>query len=128
MSHRLCERVALSEELAIAFENDPKSTSGRQVDANTNTEPARSLIIGGTGLVGGYIVEHLVRRGERPLVLSRSQRDGPGIDWIRGDLTQPDTLTLPPFATLYCTADPILLADPRPRPFSPPLKLLTLFP
>jgi len=67
--------------------------------------------------VGGYIVKHLVRRGERPLVLSRSRRDRPGIDWIRGGLTQPDSLTLPPFATLYCTANAILLAD-RCRGFS----------
>jgi len=97
------------------------------VDAKIETEPGSSLVIGGTGLVGGYIVEHLVRRGERPLVLSRSQRDGPGIDWCRGDLTQPDPLTLPPFATLYCTADAILLADRLPRLFSPPLKRVVVF-
>jgi nucleoside-diphosphate-sugar epimerase len=91
------------------------------------TEPGKSLVIGGTGLVGGYIVEHLVRRGERPLVLSRSQRDRPGIDWLRGDLTQPETLTLPPFATLYCTADAILLADTLPRLFNPALRRLVVF-
>ena len=27
----------------------------------TKTEQAKSLVIGGTGLVGGYIVEHLLR-------------------------------------------------------------------
>ena len=55
-----------------------------------------------------------MRRGERPLALSRSQRERPGIDWFRGDLTRPDTLKLPPFATLYCTADAVLLADTLP--------------
>ena len=47
-----------------------------QVDAPTNTEQGKSLVIGGTGLVGGYIVDHLVRSGERPLALSRSHRTG----------------------------------------------------
>jgi nucleoside-diphosphate-sugar epimerase len=91
------------------------------------TEPGNSLVIGGTGLVGGYIVEHLVRGGERPLVLSRSPQAGAGIDWIRGDLTQPDTLTLPPFATLYCTADATLLAATLPRLFNPDLRRLIVF-
>jgi hypothetical protein len=68
-----------------------------------------------------------VRCGERPLVLSRSQRDGPGIDWCRGDLTQPDPLTLPPFATLYCTADATLLTDRLPRLFNPSLRRLVVF-
>ena len=44
-----------------------------------------SLVIGGTGLVGGYIVENLVRRGERPFALSRSQQNTPGVDWFCGD-------------------------------------------
>ena len=97
------------------------------MDAKIETEPGNSLVIGGTGLVGGYIVEHLVRRGERPLVLSRSRREQPGIDWIRGDLTQPDTLTLPPFTTLYCTADAVLLAGTLPRLFNPALRRLVVF-
>jgi len=97
------------------------------VDAKPENEPGKSLVIGGTGLVGGYVVEHLVRRGARPFVLSRSQRDGPGIDWVRGDLTQPDTLKLPPFASLYCTADAILLADALPRLFNPSLRRLVVF-
>jgi len=97
------------------------------VDAKIETEPGNSLVIGGTGLVGGYIVEHLVRRGERPLVLSRSPREQPGIDWLRGDLTRPDTLTLPPFATLYCTADAVLLAGALPRLFNPALRRLVVF-
>ena len=63
-----------------------------------------------------------MRRGERPLALSRSQQDRPGIDWFRGDLEKPDTLKFPPFATLYCTADAILLANALPRLFNPSLR------
>lgn len=88
---------------------------------------ARSLVIGGTGLVGGYIVEHLMRRGERPLALSRSQQNSPGIDWICGDLQKPDTLKFPPFATLYCTADAVLLPAALPRLFNPSLKRAVVF-
>ena len=98
-----------------------------QVDAKRETEQGKRLVIGGTGLVGGYIVERLLRSGERPLVLSRRQQDGPGVDWVRGDLTRPDTLAFPPFATLYCTADAILLADALPRLFNPSLRRLVAF-
>ena len=87
----------------------------------------KSLVIGGSGLVGGYVVEHLLRRGERPLALSRSQQDRPGIDWFSGDLEKPDTLKLPPFATLYCTADAVLLANALPHLFNPSLKRLVVF-
>ncbi len=97
------------------------------MDATIETAPGKSLVIGGTGLVGGYIVEHLVRHGQRPLVLSRSRRERPDIDWISGDLTQPDTLTLPPFAVLYCTADANLLADALPRLFNPSLQRVVVF-
>jgi uncharacterized protein YbjT (DUF2867 family) len=60
------------------------------VNTISEVKQAKILVIGGTGVVGSYIVEHLVRRGERPFVLSRSQRDGPGIEWIRGDMTEPE--------------------------------------
>jgi len=40
------------------------------VDAKTKTTDGSSLVVGGTGLVGTYILDHLVQRGERPLVLS----------------------------------------------------------
>jgi nucleoside-diphosphate-sugar epimerase len=98
-----------------------------QVDAKRETDQGKSLVIGGTGLVGGCIVEHLVRGGERPLALSRRQRDGPDVDWVRGDLARPDTLAIAPFATLYCTADAILLADALPRLFNPSLRRLVVF-
>ena len=98
-----------------------------QVVAKTESEQAKSLILGATGLVGGYIAEHLVRAGERPLALSRSQQSRPGIDWFRGDLAKPDTLRFPPFATLYCTADATLLPAALPHLFHPSLKRAVIF-
>ena len=98
------------------------------MDANrTETEDARSLVIGGTGLVGGYIVERLLREGQRPIVLTRSHRSTPGIDWAHGDLEKPDSLKFPAFTTLFCTADAILLANALPRLFHPALKRLIVF-
>ena len=94
---------------------------------NEKTEQAKSLILGATGLVGGYIVEHLMRAGERPLALSRSPQSAPGTDWFCGDLEKPDTLKFPPFATLYCTADATLLPAALPRLFSPSLKRAIVF-
>jgi nucleoside-diphosphate-sugar epimerase len=97
------------------------------MDAENKTEPAKSLILGATGLVGGYIVEHLVRAGKHPLALSRSPQSQPGIDWFCGDLAKPETLKFPPFATLYCTADAILLPAALPYLFNPSLKRAIVF-
>ncbi len=94
-----------------------------QMSAN----PEKSLVVGSTGLVGGYIVEHLLRGGQRPFALSRSQQGRPGVDWFRGDLGQPDTLTFPALTTIYCTADAVLLADALPRLFSPSLRRVVAF-
>jgi nucleoside-diphosphate-sugar epimerase len=103
-------------------------TTGMPVDAKTTTEQTKSLVIGGTGLVGGYLVQHLVARGERPMVLSRSEQHGrPDIHWLVGDLKQPDTLNLPPFATLYCSAYPALLANALPRLLHPSLRRVIAF-
>jgi nucleoside-diphosphate-sugar epimerase len=85
------------------------------------------LVLGATGLVGGYIADHLVRAGERPLALSRSPQSRPGIDWFCGDLAKPDALRLPPFATLYCTASAILLPAALPYLFNPSLKRAVIF-
>jgi nucleoside-diphosphate-sugar epimerase len=43
-----------------------------QANAKTEIEQGTSLVVGGTGLVGGYIVEHLLRRGEQTLALIES--------------------------------------------------------
>ena len=91
------------------------------------TQPASSLVIGGSGLVGGYIVGHLVKRGQRPLALSRTPRSDDLIDWYRGDLHAADLLKLPPFSTLYCTADAVLLAEALPQLIHPALKRLVAF-
>jgi nucleoside-diphosphate-sugar epimerase len=98
------------------------------VDANRNeTDGARSLVIGGTGLVGGYIVEHLLRADQRPFVLSRSYRNTPDVDWLHGDLEKPDSLKYPAFTTLFCTADAVLLANALPRLLNPSLKRVVVF-
>lgn len=78
------------------------------------------LVIGGSGLVGGYIVEHLVRRHGRVFAVSRSPRNSTAkVEWIQADLTRPDTLKLPDVTTLYCTSDAILLAKALPLILSP---------
>jgi nucleoside-diphosphate-sugar epimerase len=97
------------------------------MNANTDIAQPKSLVIGATGLVGSYIVEQLVRSGEHPMALSRSPRNATDIDWLRGDLEQPDTLDFPAFTTLYCTANAVLVADALPRLFSPSLKRLVVF-
>jgi nucleoside-diphosphate-sugar epimerase len=91
------------------------------------SEQGRSLVIGATGLVGGYVVAHLIGRGERPYALSRTKQDRSDSDWLVGDLTKPETLTFPAFATLYCTADAILLAQVLERLFNPALRRIVVF-
>jgi nucleoside-diphosphate-sugar epimerase len=98
------------------------------VDAKRNdTDEARSLVIGGTGLVGGYIVEHLLRADQRPFVLSRSYRETSEVDWLHGDLEKPGSLKYPAFTTLFCTADAVLLANALPRLLNPSLKRAVVF-
>ncbi|WP_029582562.1 NAD(P)-dependent oxidoreductase [Bradyrhizobium sp. URHD0069] len=97
------------------------------MDAKTDSEQAKSLVIGATGLTGGYILEHLVRGGQRPLALSRSRQTRTGVDWFQGDLEKPETFGLPPFATLYCTANAILLPAALPYLFNPSLKRVVVF-
>jgi nucleoside-diphosphate-sugar epimerase len=101
---------------------------GRQsVNAPAATEGARTLVLGASSLVGGYIVEHLVRCGERPLALSRVVRNAAGVEWLDGDLNEADTLKLPQFETLYCKADAVLLAKALPHLFNPALKRIVVF-
>ncbi|MGY4598056.1 nucleoside-diphosphate-sugar epimerase [Bradyrhizobium sp. GM22.5] len=86
-----------------------------------------NAVIGGSGVVGSYIVGHLVRQGERVLALSRLPRQRAGVEWIRADLLKPDTLILPAFSTLYCTADAVRLADALPYLLNSSVKRVVAF-
>ena len=88
---------------------------------------AESMVVGGTGIVGGYIVEHLIRAGQHPLALSRVPRCTPGVAWFHGDLRDPGTLKFPPFTTLYCTAEAVMLAAALPHFFNPRLRRIVVF-
>lgn len=87
----------------------------------------KSLVIGASGLVGGYIVQHLKRSGEQPFALSRLPRNNADALWFQGDLAQPAPLKFPPFATLYCTASAVLLAQSLPHLFNPSLNRVIVF-
>lgn len=53
------------------------------------------LVAGGTGFLGSEIVRACVAAGHAVSVLSRSPANGSlpsGVDWLRGDVTQPDSL------------------------------------
>jgi uncharacterized protein YbjT (DUF2867 family) len=87
-----------------------------------------SLVIGATGIVGGYIVDRLLQAGERPIALSRSTRSSAtDVEWLKGDLAEPANLKLPPVTTLYCTAHAGLLANALPRFYSPLLTRVVAF-
>src|SRR5262249_45951694 len=94
---------------------------------SAETQSTDCLVIGGSGLVGGYIVDRLVKRGQRPLALSRTPRNSQLVGWYGGDLHLPDALKFPPFATLYCTADAVVLAEALPRLIHPELKRVVAF-
>jgi nucleoside-diphosphate-sugar epimerase len=98
-----------------------------QGECETEMGQLKSLVIGATGLVGSYLIDHLIRAGSHPLALSRSQRDEPGVDWFRGDLNRPEALRLPSFTILYCTANAVLLAKALPLLFTPSLKRIVVF-
>ena len=92
-----------------------------------NPQAATSLVVGGTGVVGSYIVEQLILAGERPLALSRSPQSKPGVVWFQGDLQEPETLKFPAFTTLYCTADAVLLPTALPYLFNASLRRVIVF-
>jgi nucleoside-diphosphate-sugar epimerase len=97
------------------------------VNTEAETKKAKSLVIGATGLVGSYIVAHLIGGGERPLALSRCQQSMAGADWFEGDLTKPQALKFPPFATLYFTGDATLLSQALPFLINSSLKRVVIF-
>jgi uncharacterized protein YbjT (DUF2867 family) len=94
---------------------------------NAGVAQGRSLVIGASGLVGGYLLGHLIRNGELPYAMSRTARADDGADWIIGDLELPDELQIPTIVTLYCTADAKLLARSLHRFLGPALKRVIVF-
>jgi nucleoside-diphosphate-sugar epimerase len=97
------------------------------VDGEAQTERAVSLVIGGSGLVGSYIVQHLAGRGEDVTAVSRSPRARTGVRWIAADLRRPETLAGIRCTTLYCTASAILLANALPHLLNPSLRRVVAF-
>lgn len=87
----------------------------------------QDLVVGGTGIVGGYIVAQLVRAGHMPLALSRAPRQSAGVRWIRGDLSMPQNLQAADVGVIYCTAEVGLLADALPYLASASLKRVVAF-
>jgi nucleoside-diphosphate-sugar epimerase len=88
----------------------------------------QSIVLGGSGIVGGHIVAQLLLAGERPLAVSRLARSGPrNVRWIQGDLARPETLQLPPISTVYCTAHSLLLANALPYLANAELRRVVLF-
>lgn len=82
---------------------------------NDSAGKTECIVIGGSGLVGGYLVDHLARRHGHVFAVSRSPRSATAsVGWIQADLTQPNTLKFPDVTTLYCTSDAILLAAALP--------------
>jgi nucleoside-diphosphate-sugar epimerase len=84
-----------------------------------------SLVIGGSGKIGGYIVKHLIASGETPFALSRQDRSSPGTNWLVGDLR--NLMSLPSFETVFCTANAMLFADALPRIITPRLRRVVVF-
>lgn len=87
----------------------------------------KTLVIGASGIVGGYIVEHLLRSGQRPIALSRTQRQNADLQWLKGDLNDPSNLRVPEVSTVYCTAEVGLLADALPFIATPALERVVAF-
>jgi nucleoside-diphosphate-sugar epimerase len=66
----------------------------------------QSLVVGATGIVGGYILQHLTAAGERPFAVSRREHaNTASVVWFQGELASLHSLGLPAIETLYCTAN-----------------------
>jgi uncharacterized protein YbjT (DUF2867 family) len=61
-----------------------------------------SIVFGGSGIVGGYIVDQLVRAGESVVAVSRQDRQTPDVEWVIGDLSNPAGLKLTAPRHLAC--------------------------
>ena len=86
-----------------------------------------SLVFGGSGIVGGYIVGQLAGAGEPVVAISRQQRQTPGVDWMVGDLADPAGLRLPDAEFIYCTVSSLLFADALPRLITSRLQRVVVF-
>lgn len=91
------------------------------------TAERRSLVLGGTGMVGRHIVRQLVVAGERPLALSRRAQKAADVDWLQGDLTQLSALRLTPVERVFCTVHVRLLVDALPQLATPSLRRVVAF-
>jgi nucleoside-diphosphate-sugar epimerase len=74
----------------------------------------RVLVLGATSLVGRYLVPRLVEGGVTVAALSRAPQTIAGVEWIRGDLSDP-CLSLPPAATVFSLMPIWLLPQALPR-------------
>lgn len=93
----------------------------------SRTDRMKSLVIGATGIVGGFIVQRLIAADERPLALSRGKHSSAQVEWIQGDLAAPEAWPLARCETIYCTVEIGLLADALPGLLTPSLKRVVAF-
>lgn len=134
----VCENTIGYVETAHRHWRDVKNGEGQSLPAAV-APPVKSLIfkgqttmqtlvLGGSGIVGGHIVAQLVKAGEHPIAVSRFARpDQDGVRWVQGDLSDPDTLKLPAVSTIYCTAHSTYLAKSLPVLASDALRRVVLF-
>jgi dihydroflavonol-4-reductase len=89
----------------------------------TEARPAPTLVIGGSGFVGGAVLDALVSEGRPVRALARSGRAadelrGRGVEAVLGDLLDPESLAraMDGCAVIYHAAgvNALCVADPRP--------------
>jgi uncharacterized protein YbjT (DUF2867 family) len=86
-----------------------------------------STVFGGSGIVGGYIVDQLVRANEPVVAVSRQRRQSRDAEWIVGDLADPAALRLPDADVIYCTVSSLSFTDALPRLITPRLRRVVMF-
>lgn len=75
-------------------------------EGSTSARPV--LVLGGTSLIGRFVLKRITEAGERALAVSRSPRNGaPGVSWLEVDLAA-DGLELP-FSREVLSLSPIWL-------------------